>query len=377
MKRKVFYLFIFVFLIYGVDCHAEALKEKYKKIQDDIKENKEKLDQAKKKESSILSEIERAGRELNKINSEITRDRKKIKELEDNIKVVKADITKTTKVVQAVKKNLKKRFQLIQRYGYGLDRLIVVLNAEDFNELLKVNRYMARLTTTEYKQMKEYKDLSAKLSDKEKSIRVMYEDINKRNEQLIAAENSLIRKKQEHQNILSSVKKEQFKYAAMLNELESTSKQIKEIIEKSDSDLSDQGKEFRSLKGSLRWPVKGQVSIPYGSHQDPQFKTPVFRYGIYISTDDNEKVHAVYEGKVAYADTFKGLGQVVILSHGLGYHTVYANLSSISQKQADYVKAGDVLGIAGASGVLNATGIYFEVRYKGKPVDPMQWLKQR
>ncbi|MBF0463847.1 MAG: peptidoglycan DD-metalloendopeptidase family protein [Nitrospirae bacterium] len=377
MKIKMFYLFIFVFLLYGIDCHAEALKEKYKKIQDDIKANKEKLDKAKKKESSIMTDIERAGRELNKINSEIIRDRKKIKDLEDNIKVVKADIAKTTKAVQAVKKNLKRRFQLIQRYGYGLDRLIVVLNAEDFNELLKVNRYMARLTTTEYKQMKEYRDLSAKLSDKEKSLKGMYGDINQRNEQLVAAENSLVKKKQEHEHILSSVKKEQFKYASLLNELESTSKQIKEIIQRSDSDLSEQGNEFRSLKGSLPWPVRGQVSIPYGSHQDPQFKTPVFRYGIYISTNDNEKVRAVYEGKVVYADTFKGLGQVVILSHGLGYHTVYANLSSIAQKQGEYVKKGDMLGIAGASGVLNATGIYFEVRYKGKPVDPMQWLKQR
>ncbi|MEO5358725.1 MAG: peptidoglycan DD-metalloendopeptidase family protein [Nitrospirae bacterium YQR-1] len=370
------YLIIFVFVFAGVDCHAEALKDKYKKIQEDIKANKEKLDQAKKKESTIMADIERATRELNKINSEIIRDRKKITDLEESIKVVKVEVAKATKATQQVRISLKKRFQLIQRYGYGLDRLIVVLNAEDFTELLKINRYMARLTTTEYKQMKEYRDLSAKLSEKEKTLKGMYEEINKRNEALKVSENALIRKKHERENILLSVKKEQAVYASMINELESTSKKIMEIIEKSETDMSDQGKEFRSAKGSLPWPVNGQISIPYGSHQDPQFKTPVFRYGVYMSTEDNEKVRAVYEGKVAYADTFKGLGQVVILSHGMGYHTVYANLSTISTQAGEFVKKKGVLGIAGVSGVLNATGIYFEVRYKGKPVDPMQWLKR-
>ncbi|MBF0517211.1 MAG: peptidoglycan DD-metalloendopeptidase family protein [Nitrospirae bacterium] len=126
----------------------------------------------------------------------------------------------------------------------------------------------------------------------------------------------------------------------------------------------------------MSWPLHGNVAIPYGSHNDPQFKTPVYRNGIYISSEQDPSVKAVYDGKVVFADVFKGLGQVVILSHGMGYHTVYANLSTIFAKVGDIVKARTTIGNAGTSSLLNAVGIYFEIRYKGKPINPTQWLKR-
>jgi septal ring factor EnvC (AmiA/AmiB activator) len=161
----------------------------------------------------------------------------------------------------------------------------------------------------------------------------------------------------------------------MLKELESTSTRLKDFLEKNENEMSEAGKEFKNLKGKLSWPLNGKVAIPYGSHQDPQFKTPVYRNGIYISSDHDPAVKAVYDGKVVFADMFKGLGQVVILSHGMGYHTVYANLSGMFARVGDIVKSRSTIGNAGTSTLLNAAGMYFEIRYKGKPINPLQWLK--
>jgi len=67
----------------------------------------------------------------------------------------------------------------------------------------------------------------------------------------------------------------------------------------------------------------------------------------------------------------------VIIKHGSGYHTLYGNLSEIFSHVGDIIKENQIIGKVGTSGILNAPGLYFEVRYKGKPLDPVQWLKRK
>jgi len=85
----------------------------------------------------------------------------------------------------------------------------------------------------------------------------------------------------------------------------------------------------------------------------------------------------VYDGKVVYADWFKGYGQVIIVSHGDNYHTLYGNLSEIFYKRGDIITKGEPIGRVGQSGQSEEPTLYFEIRYKGKPVDPERWLKKK
>ena len=86
---------------------------------------------------------------------------------------------------------------------------------------------------------------------------------------------------------------------------------------------------------------------------------------------------AIYTGKVVYADWFKGYGKVIIVNHGGGYHSVYANLDEIYLKPGDIVKRHQAIGKIGNSGTINAPALYFEIRYKGKPLNPLQWLAKK
>jgi septal ring factor EnvC (AmiA/AmiB activator) len=137
------------------------------------------------------------------------------------------------------------------------------------------------------------------------------------------------------------------------------------------------GRGFRKRKGRLSWPISGSVAIPYGSQRDPKFKTPVFRNGIYVSAPDDAVVRAAHKGKVVFADWFKGYGQLIILNHGGGYHTLYANLSEIFLKTGDIIEERAKMGRVGSSGLLNRPSLYFEIRYKGKTLDPTQWLEKK
>ena len=163
----------------------------------------------------------------------------------------------------------------------------------------------------------------------------------------------------------------------MLSELKEAAKRLSDIIRESSRTDDYSARGFGQLKGRLPWPSEGRLAIPYGSQRDQQFDTLVFRNGINIQTDPSSDARAVYAGKVIFAEWFKGFGQLVIINHGSGYHTLYGNLSEIFSHVGDIIKENQIIGKVVTSGILNAPGLYFEVRYKGKPLDPVQWLKRK
>ena len=157
----------------------------------------------------------------------------------------------------------------------------------------------------------------------------------------------------------------------MLREMEESSQRLLDIIRESEKAEKEKEetfstKSFAGLKGKLPWPVDGKVAIPYGSQKDPQFNTPIFRSGSYIKSNTDAVAKAVHSGKVVFAEWFKGYGQLVIVNHGDGYHTLYGSLSEIFTKVGDIIKGKQAVGRVGSSGLLNAPGLYFELRYKGK-----------
>ena len=87
-------------------------------------------------------------------------------------------------------------------------------------------------------------------------------------------------------------------------------------------------------------------------------------------------VSAVHEGVVAFADTFSGFGNLVILDHGAQAFSLYGNLLDIGVKKGARVEAGQPVGTVGAS-LTGPAGLYFEMRVDGQPVDPLQWLKNK
>jgi septal ring factor EnvC (AmiA/AmiB activator) len=82
----------------------------------------------------------------------------------------------------------------------------------------------------------------------------------------------------------------------------------------------------------------------------------------------------VAPGRVVHAGWFKGYGNLVIVDHGEGYHTLVAHLASMQTAMGEEVDAGDALGTVGDSGSLKGAYLYFEIREKGRPVDPRPWL---
>lgn len=391
----LFGLVIISLFFYDNYANAKNLQEEYKQMQQELKTQKKKLESVKKTEKNVIEELKKRTAELAEIEAKLNIQRTKIKDLQVNIHTLQGEINHYNKKFTLQKTLLKKRLKALQRMTYENDPLLIVLSGEDFSQILKTIRYLKDISAYDQSLINQYNTTLNVLSQKIKKLKGFEAELQREEDSLQKLEASQKEKKNERERLLASVRKEKGHYESMVKNLQEASNKILKIIEESDrkerelrkkrgaqpkpgvkeEDLPEHSA-FTKLKGKLAWPVIGTIAVPYGSQSDPTFNLPVFRSGVHIKTAANSHVKAVHEGKVVFAESFKGFGQLIILNHGGGYHTLYGNLSRIFSQNGAIIKDKQTIGETGESQLLGTTALYFEIRYKGKPLNPEHWLKK-
>jgi len=138
--------------------------------------------------------------------------------------------------------------------------------------------------------------------------------------------------------------------------------------------LADFDGHFPRLKGALKLPVKGELLAHFGSAR--QGGGPAWK-GIFIQAPEGSEVRAVGPGRVVFAEWLRGFGNLIIIDHGDQYLSIYGNNEALLKQPGDVVEAGELVATAGNSGGNPETGLYFELRYQGKPFDPLTWMGAR
>ncbi|HRP75448.1 MAG TPA: peptidoglycan DD-metalloendopeptidase family protein [Rhodocyclaceae bacterium] len=98
---------------------------------------------------------------------------------------------------------------------------------------------------------------------------------------------------------------------------------------------------------------------------------------MFIRAGGGEDVVAVAPGEVVFSDWLRGYGNLIIVDHGDDYLTIYGNNDALFKVVGDRIGGGTPIASVGASGGAQESGLYFEIRHKGEPVDPMQWIRAR
>ena len=133
------------------------------------------------------------------------------------------------------------------------------------------------------------------------------------------------------------------------------------------------GGPFSQARGKLPWPVDGRLLARFGESRGDDARTKWD--GVMISAGAGTQVHAVYGGRVVFADWLRGAGQLVILDHGNGYLSLYGHNQTLLKSAGDIVKAGEVISTVGNSGGQATPALYFAIRQQGRPSDPAQWCR--
>lgn len=129
---------------------------------------------------------------------------------------------------------------------------------------------------------------------------------------------------------------------------------------------------FADAQGILVMPVVGTLTNRYGARRNADIRWR----GWLIAADQGEPVRAVHGGDIIYADWLRGQGLLMVVDHGEGWLSLYAQNHSLLRGVGDRVSAGDIIAKAGASGGSETSGLYFEIRHRGEPVDPSEWIRR-
>ena len=128
---------------------------------------------------------------------------------------------------------------------------------------------------------------------------------------------------------------------------------------------------FEQLKGRLALPVRGELGNRFGSPRPdggPTWK------GLFIMARTGEEVRAIAGGRVVFADWLRGFGNLVIIDHGSAYMSLYGNNEALYKRVGDEIRGGEAIAAVGNSGGNADSGLYFELRHEGRPLDPLTWV---
>ena len=216
-------------------------------------------------------------------------------------------------------------------------------------------------------------------------LQVLQDDIGKNTRMLSelqvaqrARVDRLAEQKQLRKKAVAELRQQLAKQGGALKQLQVDERRLQELVHSLQELLTDipadtaHNKPFKALKGALGWPARGQLSVRFGT---PRGDSGLTWQGVLITAPEGGKVHAVAQGRVAFSDWMRGFGLLLIIDHGDGYMSLYGHNQALYKEVGEWVDTGEVIATLGASGGQNRSGLYFELRHKGRPVNPRKWCR--
>ena len=355
-------------------------KQELERIRQEMEEKKQQLRHADRKERSILVSLEKIDREIQAGAAELADQQGKLREAEEGLAEIEQRNARVAQDLERLRAAYGARLRALYKLSRSGGYAPAVLSSDTFATAYKRIRYLSVITARDQRLMEEYRETLENLALREQEIRERRIELIARKESVEskrAAFEGLRRKKRD---LLASVKEERSVYEATLKDLEESSSNLWAMIRLAERERSSApaGRApAAGAAGRLPWPLKGRLLTRFGVQRHPQFGTMVYRRGIEIAAKDGDEVRTVEAGQVVYADWYRGYGRLIIIDHGSGLYTLYGHLSRVDVNGGDTVVREQVIGLAGDTGSLRGTKLYFEIRKNGEAEDPLSWLAKR
>ena len=346
----------------------EKLRKRISALQQDF----EKTNESKSEAADGLRESERA----------ISNSNRKLHELAQQQQSANQELNQLQQHAAAMERELQSQQALLGRllYQQYLDGgeqeyLKLLLNNDDPNQVAREFHYYEYIARNRAATLKSLRSGLARLQAVTDRARRKSEEIASLQTEEREQRQHLEQDKRARRQMLSKIALQLRQQRHEIGRLQRNENRLSQLVEKLANVLPNTQPDsipFKSLKGKLALPVKGKVRNRFGARRP---ESTMAWTGWFLRAAPNQPVKAIAAGHVVYADWLRGFGNLLIIDHGQGYMSLYGNNETLYKQVGDSLHGGDIIAAVGSSGGNEDSGLYFELRFEGKPFDPGKWVR--
>lgn len=286
---------------------------------------------------------------------------------------------------------------LFQQYRSGQqDQFKILLNQENPNQAARQLRYYTYLAGARNEMLEKLRANLARLQQLTHATEAKQTELNQIRAEQDRQKQQLVLQQQAKKKLVAQLAQQIGRQRSELSQLQRNEKRLTQLIERLAKQQQARKKPERQTqarasaqpapepnppqadtgrpqqKGKLPLPVRGELVGRFGA---PRQDSGAPWRGLFIRTAAGQEVHSVAAGRVVFADWLRGFGNLIIVDHGSGYMSLYGNNESLFKQVGENIRSGEVIASTGNSGGNPETGLYFELRYQSRPLDPLTWCK--
>ncbi len=253
----------------------------------------------------------------------------------------------------------------------------LLLSQEEPDRVARLLRYQEYFQRARHERLEDIREDLQHLHRVSLEVRDAREELARRHNAVAERQRQLEQAGREREEALARVTRRLGDREERLRQMRENEARLQQLLEDMDEALADipddpTGKAFSEMAGELPWPVSGERKVEFGSRREGSVRWN----GVLLEADTGAPVQVVHSGRVVFADWLRGYGLMIIVDHGDRFFTMYGHNRSLLRDVGDWVQTGDVLALAGNSGGMDTSGVYFEIRRDGQPQDPDGWCSR-
>ena len=340
--------------------------------------------------------------QLHAINKQVESRQKLIHSSKQELSIIENGIKEDFNVISALEndlKELKDEYASMICSAYksssNFSRLTFLFASESFDQLIMRLKYLQQYSKARQNQVRLIIEVRTELIIEKEQLEKRKDEKEKLLAEQLNESEKLQKLKKEQNRVLTNLKSREKELRKQIVQRQKDVAKLEKLIDKIireeirktnlaseknktvEINLSNISASFEKNKMKLPWPVStGFIFGHFGTHPHPVYKgIKVPNNGINIQTKKNEKVKAVFTGKVKKIVVVPGMKYVILIQHG-NYYTLYARLKEVYVQMGQHIEKNGVLGAVNTdqNGV---SELHFELWKKTTKLDPETWLVKK
>ncbi|WP_237057389.1 murein hydrolase activator EnvC family protein [Microbulbifer sediminum] len=350
-------------------------QERLREIKERIETLQEELNQVRSERDQLLKDLESNERDISELHKRIDKIKNDMRSRTDKLQELKKEQQQLEESRRSMQRRVEQEVAAAYRLGRQ-EQVKLLLNQQDPQHIARQLRYHEYFLQERSRVIDDYLETLADLDTVSTSIRRERDTLDTERRQLEERQRQLVNARQSRQATLDKLAAQLADKSGELKRLQGDRNRLQRLVDEVGRAIAalvnpEDQKPFAKQRGHMQWPVKGRRANAFGQRRS----NGITWKGITIRAGEGTPVHAIHRGRVVFSDYLRGQGMLMILDHGDGYMSLYAHNQSLTRSLGEWVERGETIARVGNSGGLDYSGVYFEIRHRGKPQDPTVWCR--